>query len=336
VRFVMNPNGVFHPKVYLFEFADNTWSAIVGSPNLTKGGLSSNSEVAVLINSSDEGAAEAYKRLDATLDEFYKRGKQLSEKELVDYRAVWKRQIPKRSSLSGTYTPPDDQSQPESTPLETSVFTDNWATYFSKVQNDLHSTTQKRLAVLKEARRLFTHYEHFSDMPVDARKGIAGFREKVPPEWLNFGSMKGHGYFKAAISQNNQIISKALDAIPSAGAVTKRDFGRFSGLFVKAFPNPGTATATRLLAMKRPDFFVCLDDANKKKLCASFGITQQVKLDEYWDKVVARLTDSNWWDSDEPVEALENQVWHGRAAFLDVLFYEPTKRKHKKASNKAS
>lgn len=332
VRFVMNPNGVFHPKVYLFEDNDNEWSAIVGSPNLTEGGFSLNSEVAVLITSADKGATEAYQQLNKTLDDFHKRGKQLTAKELSAYRAVWKRQLAKRGSLSGTYNPPGDDGIPKSTPLEASVFTDDWPTYFAKVQKDVHSTTKKRLAVLDQARQLFAQYAHFSDVPLEDRKGIAGFREKTPPEWLNFGSMKGHGYFKAAISQNNQFISEALDAIPLAGAVTKRDFDGYRRSFVQAFTYPGTATATRLLAMKRPDYFVCLDDANEKKLCRTFGITQKVKLEDYWDKVVARITDSNWWDSDEPTDKIERQVWQGRAAFLDVLFYEPKKRKRAKAS----
>ena len=33
VRFVMNPDGVFHPKLYLFEFENGAWECVTGSPN---------------------------------------------------------------------------------------------------------------------------------------------------------------------------------------------------------------------------------------------------------------------------------------------------------------
>ncbi|QDT70974.1 hypothetical protein I41_01290 [Lacipirellula limnantheis] len=35
VRFVMNPSGVFHPKLYYFEHGDGTWDCVIGSPNFT-------------------------------------------------------------------------------------------------------------------------------------------------------------------------------------------------------------------------------------------------------------------------------------------------------------
>src|SRR5262249_50503526 len=77
--------------------------------------------------------------------------------------------------------------------------------------------------------------------------------------------------FKAAIRDNRQEISDALDAIPPAvEPVTKADYMRFVRLFRGAFPNGGggLATGTRLLAMKRPDVFVCLDRKNRGNLCS--------------------------------------------------------------------
>jgi HKD family nuclease len=58
-RFVMNPDGVFHPKLYYFEHANGDWECVTGSPNFTKGAFSQNTEVAVLIGSGDAGAADA-------------------------------------------------------------------------------------------------------------------------------------------------------------------------------------------------------------------------------------------------------------------------------------
>ena len=43
----------FHPKLYMFEQADGDWTAIIGSSNLSKGGLIDNIEIGVVINGPD-------------------------------------------------------------------------------------------------------------------------------------------------------------------------------------------------------------------------------------------------------------------------------------------
>ncbi len=323
VRFVMNPNGVFHPKVYFFEYENGEWECITGSPNFTRGAFTSNTEVAVLFGSADAGATAAHNEITTTLDEFKALGKRLAEKDLAAYRSIWQRQQRRLSSLSGNYSPPEKDIKPKRSPLDAPSFAADWPEYFDSVKEDTVHKTEGRLAVLEEARRLFIDYPHFNDMSDKARKGIAGFGKTEQLDWLWFGSMIGHGYFKQAVIDKNPQIAAALDEIPLAGEVTQDHFDRYLKLFRNAFKNPGTATATRLLAMKRPDYFVCLDSKNRVKLCEEFGIAKSVDLDGYWEKVVERLTDSNWWNSPEPNDELEKRIWKCRAAFLDVRFYEP-------------
>jgi HKD family nuclease len=52
VRFVLQPDGVFHPKLYLFRSNDR-WEALIGSANLTSGALSTNSEVMLLLGGAE-------------------------------------------------------------------------------------------------------------------------------------------------------------------------------------------------------------------------------------------------------------------------------------------
>ena len=70
-------------------------------------------------------------------------------------------------------------------------------------------------------------------------------------------------------------------------------------------------------------YFICLDSKNKDKLCEAFKIPKNVGLDDYWALVVARLMDSNWWNAPEPHDPHQKRIWHGRAAFLDVMIYVP-------------
>ena len=160
---------------------------------------------------------------------------------------------------------------------------------------------------------------------MDARKELAGFvvgDEEI--RWTRFGSMKGAGYFKQAVNQNNDYISLALDQIPLEGSLSSKQYQGFADLFQKAFESGGAgiATATRLLAMKRPDYFVCLDSKNKGRLCKAFGIPKSIRFDNYWDLIVERIIDSVWWCSEEPTDPVELAVWNGRVAFLDSLFYD--------------
>lgn len=319
--FVMNPDGVFHPKLYFFEFEDNKWECVVGSANFTHGGLTTNCEVAVHFSHSDLGAAAFLSEIKETLDSFKSMGKRLTPLELSAYRAVWRRQQDRLRPLSGRYQGSSIDGRSGKSPLDVELFVEDWRAYYKSVAGD-KTQTEARLAVLEEAKRLFAAHRRFRDMDESSRKGIAGFLQTEELDWLWFGSMKGHGYFKQAVIQNNETLSDALDEIPMNGAVTNAHFDRFVEKFREAFPNAGVATATRLLALKRPDYFVCFDSKNRKKLCEAFETPQNVTLDDYWERVVGRLTDSNWWNSSPPSELPQRRIWNCRAAFLDVLFYE--------------
>lgn len=325
-QFVMNPDGVFHPKLYLFEHADVGWSCITGSPNFTRGALESNAETAVLITDDDEGAAAALAAICETLDGYRNLGSAVDGSDLEAYRTLWRRQQRRLGSLSGRYDNHEDRGQQRTrvpSPLDVPLFRENWAEFFQALREHEQHTTEGRLAVLERANELFGGHQHFADMSEDERRGIAGLFNAEDVEWLWFGSMRGAGSFQTAIKSNNSEISRALDAIPHTGEVSEQHYREFAEIFSAGFERSGLAVGSRLLAMKRPDYFVCLDSKNKRKLCEDFGITRQVDFDNYWDKVVARLTDANWWNAPAPKSKLERRVWKCRAAFLDARFYEP-------------
>jgi HKD family nuclease len=323
VHFVMNPLGIFHPKVYWFGFDGGQWECITGSPNLTNAAFTVNSEAAVHFTDRDVDADSVHKDIDSTLNSFFAGGKRLTEKELTAYRSVWRRQQGRLNALSGTYTPPPKRRKPGRSPLDVPLFVWDWHDYFDSVKDDKEHSIERRLDVLEQARGFFGDHNQFDQMEGTTRKLIAGFSKTKTLDWGWFGSMKGAGNFKKAINDNNKLVSDALDEIPLHGEVTPHDYDRFLRLFRRAFENTGIATATRLLALKRPDYFVCLDSKNRRKLCETFQISQSVNMDDYWEQVVQRILDSNWWDSPEPQGALEKRIWNCRAAFLDVLFYDP-------------
>ncbi|MDK9763266.1 hypothetical protein KI743_14770 [Vibrio sp. D420a] len=136
--------------------------------------------------------------------------------------------------------------------------------------------------------------------------------------------MVGAGKFKNRINTNNEFISAALEQIPLNGPVGEADYKSFVTQFKLAFPDGGAgiAIASRLLAMKRPDYFVCLDSQNRAELCRDFGIPANVNFDTYWVNIIVRILDSVWWSAPRPIDPIERQAWEGRAAMIDATFYE--------------
>jgi hypothetical protein len=75
--------------------------------------------------------------------------------------------------------------------------------------------------------------------------------------------------------------------------------------------------------MKRPDMFVCLDSKNRSGLCKAFGIAQSgMSYARYWSEVIDRVRDAVWWNAPRPSGSEEEEIWLGRTALLDALYYE--------------
>ena len=131
--------------------------------------------------------------------------------------------------------------------------------------------------------------------------------------------------FKKAINENNIHISNALDTIPLEGKITKNNYDEFVLEFKKALPqfkNP-IGTFSRLLAMKRPDYFVCVDSKNMILLCKEFGLKKsEISYETYWDDIILRIQDSIWYNSSKPHKGSKNiKIHEFRSAFLDCLYY---------------
>jgi hypothetical protein len=138
--------------------------------------------------------------------------------------------------------------------------------------------------------------------------------------------MKGAGYYRQAVNDNNPHLSRALDKVPLQGLVSRSQYEEYLEEFIKAFPKGrhGIATASRLLALKRPDQFVCFDSKNQRELCNNFGIKQTgMDYERYLDEIVDRIIDSPWWNAPRPNNKRDGDLWDGRAAMLDSIFYRP-------------
>jgi hypothetical protein len=319
VKFVMHDAGIgtFHPKIYLFQNNERDWELLIGSMNFTSAGFSKNTEVLLLINANEDSDCIYDKALNL-INKSWNDARYISEKELMKYKISWRNQ----QRRLGQY----GENKPGKPIGRVEIMNLSWPKFVERVKIEDAHNLDGRLALLDAAEELFKKYRHFNSMTKSERKGIAGFLEGDHRniEWLWFGSMKGSGVFKNKINSNDENISHALDKIPLEGDIMREHFENFIGEFKKTFPTGNwIATSSRLLAMKRPDVFVCFDSKNRKKLCNEFGIKQSnMTYRRYWEEIITRIFDSEWWKSPMPDNEEEAEIWKRRSAFLDAFYYE--------------
>lgn len=324
VRFIQQPEGTFHPKLYLFTDKTNKWELIIGSANFTTEAFSRNTEASLLITHKDSNSTDTYNNAIKLVDQTFSDGKTFNKTDLDKYRTTWKNHRQKIKSLSGQYGSKKRKPKPIH---EVPMMSRSWGEFMNEVRNDPTHGLDRRLRVIEIAQELFENVNHFNELTEDQRKFIAGIPNKLDidgaEDWGYFGSMKGAGIFKNKIKENDRNVSKALDQIPLSGQITKRHYDNFIKHFTQTFTGNYIATATRLLCMKRPDTFVCFDSKNRSALCKDFGIIQsEMDYERYWDDIVERVYDSDWRQNPNPKNDTEGKVSEARAAFLDSLYYE--------------
>lgn len=326
VRFRFQPSGVFHPKMYIFEDERNNWAVLIGSANLTRAALESNQECMVLISSEEEpGCISTFNDSKNLIKTWWNAAKICTPEDAAVYRDFWQQRKKERNILSGEY----GASLAKKTPMETALMQMTWDHFYKEVIANDPQGTAGRCAVLNDAQNDFSQ-KSYKDMDEELRLSMAGCNRSAfrGQDWRWFGSIP-QGKFPTIVRSNNIHLSNALDNIPLHGPVEKIHYMAYINEFLKAFPagGDGLAVVTRLITIKRPDFFVCLNDKNRKALCRDFGIDDlqphKKEYERYWDDIVERITTSIWWKKPEPVEdGLEKSVWLGRAAMIDAIFYD--------------
>lgn len=330
VAAVVPPTGdLFHPKVYLFRNGPRI-RCVVGSPNLTSAAMSRNVEASVLLDGSSDDAALA--ELSRFVADAWRGAERITQEFLYRYRHQYAAKAAAREDL----TKFADVRQPSKPNTKRAPHDMTWADYLVQVRSSSHPSAhlfRERLGVLAKARTLFATGTPYANWSEDDRKLVAGTlgRKKSQQPGVDyglFGSMGASGTFANLVIEAPKGLSDAFDFIPLMGAVTQDDYDRYCEAFIAAFDQDGRVgglpTATRLLAMKRPDTFVCIDSANRKDLCEHFGVSpSSTNLENYWQRIIEPMHGDAWWRHPQPSNPADAEIWLGRAALLDAIYYTP-------------
>lgn len=131
VRFILQPKGVFHPKIYLF-WDSKKWEALIGSANLTRAALTDNSEVMLLVSDSDESALTLKEQMATLIDGYWSSARTISHDEALSYRELWQIRQPDLRRLAGQY----GKNKTGKAPIDSSVSSMSWEQFFNAVMAD--------------------------------------------------------------------------------------------------------------------------------------------------------------------------------------------------------
>ena len=330
---VLRVAGVFHPKTYLFQ-SGSTFLCIVGSSNFTAGGFGANAETNLTV--AGPTSDPLFRTVRMHIEALSEQARRLTEPELRDYTRAYERlralrqrltrYRPSRQAIGQARLQGQHEVEGRQAPEDLAI---SWPVFQARVLAQEHDRRRglrvriregepSFLGVSAETRRLFNRKRILANMTHEERRKVGGLHN----DYLYFGSMKGAGRFRSILLRTPGRLDRALNVIPRTGDVAYRHFQAF----VRRLPRAriGISTATRLLAMKRPDRFLCVDAKNIPTLARTFGVTRTSlnTFAGYWI-LMRRIWQCPWFEAPRPRDGLAAAVWNSRVALLDAFYYEP-------------
>jgi hypothetical protein len=320
--------GTFHPKLYLFR-KGAACCCVMGSSNFTHGGFGDNSELNICM---EGGASDPFFReVSRYIDEQEKRSDRISSPIFDEYKdryaafrtarqRIEKFRVGKRAKARARARTSAENAGREAP----DQLNRTWPEFVKLILAGKrrhrvvqgNSDAPSYLQTAERCRALFIRHKRLvAKMPSRDRQFVGGTINEAG--W--FGSMKGAGEFKQRLTDNPASLDRALRRIPLQGPVSQGDFDAFAARY--AGNRAGVATGSRLLAMKRPDLFICVD-SNRSGIANAFGIpaASLSTFGGYWE-LIQRISICPWWKSPAPKTALDRRIWNARVALLDSLYY---------------
>jgi hypothetical protein len=315
LRVSISSEGTFHPKVVIGRRKDEI-RAIVGSANLTSAAFSRNIELNLLL--SGAVSDPELRKLLGFVEASWSNANPVNEEWLARYELAW-RNRPRASGLV-------PNAVLEVTGASSLQMT--WESYFDLVQKQegRKLTSGYAISVLGEhpsyeveldrAQAAFNAQINYESMPADHRKLVVG---TGPLSSGLLGTMRAAGFAKALVNREPEKIGRYLNAIPLAGEVTLELVATtVEGLM--SLHGVSIGVASRMLAAKRPDLFVSVNNGSKPALSRLLG--RNVDTTEKYVDLLKIVWNTDWHRSVEPQDDKQRRVWIRRAAMLDSALYE--------------
>ena len=324
-------NGIFHPKYYCFRTPKRTicW---VGSANLTNGGFRSNAEL---------------------VHEFEVKNKE----DLKWFELLWGNLKPdpteEITKYKENYTPPRHSPRPKPRKTDTKpelpslVDIKTWADFVSglKALNDychyherpwdIFGKTHSYLHTINVGREV-VRLSNWMDLSQRECHILRGYnRTTNEGDWGLLGTlpMGGTPYVfnpvnMPGVGLDRQRIRKQVDRVLNANS---SEIANVAQTTMKAITNMrledprhhiGPASATRWLTLARPDCLLSINSKSSHKLGELSGLPKTPgSLANNYAALLNWVYAQPWFNSSQPNNPLEQDIWSCRAALLDAFIY---------------
>jgi hypothetical protein len=315
LRVAISSEGTFHPKVVIGRRKDEI-RAIVGSANLTSAAFSRNIELNILL--SGPASDPELRRLVSFVDASWSRGSVVTEEWLARYELAWRN----RPTVTGLV--PNavlEVTGPSSLQM-------TWDSYFDLVQKQEGRKLRSGYSIsvlgqypsyeveLSRVQDAFKAQMQYEAMPPDHRKLVVG---TGPMSSGLLGTMRAAGFAKALVNREPERIGRYLNAIPLDGEVSI-DLVAATVEGLTSLHGVSIGVASRMLAAKRPDLFVSVNNGSKPALSRLLG--RNVDTTGKYVDLLKLVWSTDWHRSKEPRDDRQRRVWNRRAAMLDSALYE--------------
>ena len=318
---VVGSDRCFHPKIFIFRNPEKS-VAWVGSANFTSGGFGRNEEI--LLETRNAKAVETW------FNRLWKRCGRLEDGAIDDYALRRKRNPPEQ-----LFRPKGFRSRFEDGPLALLQGVTDWNDYVDALEQcdqwrwsqfegdysvlgetDCWKETIGKLHVVVNG-----NWERISDDEKKSMLGLLGTDKK----WALLGRMRPAAFNAIFLDEGNlNTVKDAVSGVADAGD------GDFPGVAIDAYEKMidiediGKGSATRLLALARPDYLVSFNNESRTGLVGylelPFSPTAPLTPQRY-HCLLERLYEKPWFNSPRPKNPREGSIWSMRAALIDCFVY---------------
>ncbi len=303
---------LFHPKLYLFRHAH--WRRVlIGSMNLTNAGATANTESMLSFD-------DKLRRADQEFERFWNAPSAVpfSQFDIADYEAKRRAVLAAVKEAGAADVLDADVAESAESKIEMDALREDWNTYVSELKRNPDGL-EDHLRVLR-VRQGFVSRDWSQDLTEDELAILYG---KSP--YYAFGRLNP---VKQAQFQGPEGRSRRRElgaALQSAATLQGFQGPLVAGLVRRllAVHTVGPALATRLLILARPDLFVVVNKKSFQGLRERFDLfvsNENFDPAEYV-KLLQKIHTTGWYQSTEPSETFEREIWQARAAMVDPLVY---------------
>ena len=324
-------NGIFHPKYYCFHTPKKTicW---VGSANLTNGGFRSNAEL---------------------VHEFEVKNKE----DLKWFELLWKNLEPdpmeEITNYKENYTPPSRSPRPKPRKADTKpelpslVDIKTWDDFVSGLKAlddychyreypwDIFGETHSYLHTINVGREV-VRLSNWMDLSQRECRILRGYnRNTNEGDWGLLGTlpMGGTPYVfnpvnMPRVGQVRQRIREQVDRVLNTNSSEIANVAQSAVKTIISMRlqdprhNIGPASATRWLTLARPDCLLSINSKSSHKLAelSELPKTPSILANNY-AALLNWVYAQPWFNSSQPNNPLEQDIWNCRAALLDAFVY---------------